>query len=74
MTERGFQVLEKPASPYGNVAVGFIMIFCTVEGFAGSCLGRNTSPALVSVKQNLSLVTIFMFRSQCDDTWSLWYT
>lgn len=71
MTERAFQA---PVSPYGNVAVGFMMIFCTMEGFAGSCLRRNTSPALVSVKQNLSVVTILMFRSQCDDTWSLWYT
>jgi len=34
----GRGALEKTASCYGNVAVGFLMIVCTVEGYAGSSL------------------------------------
>lgn len=49
--QRGFQTVEKTASPYRNVAVGFLVIFCTVEGFAGSSLGLNTFPAPVSVSK-----------------------
>lgn len=49
--QRGFQAVEKTASPYRNVAVGFLVIFCSVEGFAGSSLGLNTFPAPVSVSK-----------------------